>query len=230
MDTTSVRSKLRDVLKRYQDVISPKDLLEIYECFDQVTATVYTVQQDMADVHTRLARLETDQPPRGRYAQVASAPPTAPRAALADNRDFPPVGEKSTRRQKKKKSKKGPPLPAQKQTQQIRPPPISSAVDVPRKKPPHSYEVVVATTSDGESPDPKVIADRVKEKLMASVNPMQDGIRIRKLRKTAGGKVVLEVQSQEDLQKLVNHQGLQSSGLRAAPLASTTTAHYLRCA
>ena len=52
---------------------------------------------------------------------------------------------------------------------------------------------------------------------MESVNPARDGIRVRNMRQTTGGNVVLEVQTAGDLEKLKTHQGLKASGLQLAP-------------
>lgn len=69
---------------------------------------------------------------------------------------------------------------------------------------------VLVTSPDQEQPD----ADRVKQQLLTTVNPVSGGIRIKNVRKTQNGKVVVEAHSRENMERLISHPELEKHGLR----------------
>ena len=88
-----------------------------------------------------------------------------------------------------------------------------SAFSGAAKKPPPKYTVFVSAPSGQDQEDVPQTVAAVRTKLLTDARWHQGS----QLRQTAGGRVVLEVQSAGDLEKLKTHQGLKASGLQISP-------------
>lgn len=147
------------------------------------------------------------------YAEAAAATPTR-------STDFPTL-EKQPRRQRQKESRKkrknrtrprkAPARTASSQRGDATPRPNHECNSRPK------FTVFVSAPCGQGQEEVSSTAAAERTKLMESVNPARDGIRVRNMRQTTGGKVVLEVQTAGDLEKLKTHQGLKASGLQLAP-------------
>ena len=201
-------------------------LADIRGCFETVSEAVSHLTADVADLKTRMASFETfGRPaPSTSYAAVAASP-------SARSTEFPPLGKppNSQRRQRTRPQRQQEQQQPAARSRQSRtpaasalransgPPPLKSAIVGAYKRPPPQYTVFVTAPNDPDRPDVTPTAAELRSRLMTSVNPARDGIRVRHLRQTAGGRLVLEVNSAGDLAKLQTHEGLQASGLRIAP-------------
>lgn len=54
----------------------------------------------------------------------------------------------------------------------------------------------------------------MKQQLLTTVNPVTGGIRIKNVRKTQNGKVVVEAHSREDMERLISYPEQEKHGLR----------------
>ena len=229
------RTRLESILETLDGFVPVGTLAEIRGCFEAVSEAVFHLSTDVANLQQRMTSLETRgaAAPSTTYAAVAASTSTRPA-------EFPPLRKPATRRQRPRKksrsqqmrqhpdaprrarrgrSKKGKiPAVTSQQENASKPPPIKSAfARAAKRKPPPKHTVFVSAPAGPDQPDALLTAAELRSKLMSSVNPARDGIRVRNLRATAGGRLVLEVNSAGDLAKLRAHEGLQASGLQIAP-------------
>lgn len=206
------------ILEDLKGTVPTEKLMGIERCFEEIAEAAMYLSANVEALKLRMDNLEsssgTTRP--ATYAEAASARPS----------NYPPL-ERQTghhkRQQKQRRRRRAThpktastPVTAEEQEATTHPPPIVSAAPIPRKKPATKFTVFVSATP-GEQQEEAPTASVVRQKLMAAVNPARDGIRVRNMRQTTGGAVIVEVQSAEDLVKLTTHKGLQGKGLSVDP-------------
>lgn len=89
-----------------------------------------------------------------------------------------------------------------------RPPPITGSVR--RTFPEKKYTAIVKMVNETE----KDTADTIKERFLATIDPVGSKLHVESIRKLRSKKVVVEVQTQEDLAKIISTEGLATAGLK----------------
>lgn len=93
-----------------------------------------------------------------------------------------------------------------------RPPPVTGSRRVPQL-----IKAVVIKPPEGTN---DLEGDNLKKKVMEIMEPAKEKIKIKGVRKIRDGGLIIETATMEDLQKVVNNEGLNKEGLKPMPIGS----------
>lgn len=166
-----VRDRLVRILYRREARFTVGERDDILALFDEMTEEVVRTRLECAMLRGRLTERETSRPTS--YAAAASRSTTDPTTRASTTSAHPPQPTQA------------PPRPDPPQADSRRPRKRR------RRRPPKAYKVVISHTHEDGTSDPEA----TKRHLLQAVNPVSSGIRIKSMRSTRGGKVLIETHS-----------------------------------